>query len=111
MRNNNIFKGQLVRNSVFVDWIADESAVGGVITSIEDDLFAFEIADTTFQVANNIDVIDTENKGVAITDEAIFEKIRTSIAVGEDVRIGSGQWTFYSEPDEVRFIISEHSDI
>lgn len=111
VRNNNIFKGQLIRNSAFVDWIQEESAVGGIIISIEDDAFVFEIADTIVQVANNTEAINSTIKGVAITDEAIFDKIKTSLVVGQDVRIGSGQWTFYSEPEEVRFIISEHSDI
>lgn len=101
----------LVRNSAFVDWISEESAVGGLLTSIKENEFEFSIANQTVKVANNTDAIDNGDLGVAITDEAIFEKIQSSTDVGQDVRIGSGQWTFYSEPEEVRFIISKHSNI
>lgn len=94
-------------NSVFVDWLAEESTVGGKITSIAEDEFGFEIADQIVQV-NKSDV-EIPEMGVCIPDEIIFDKILSSLVVGQSLRIGSGQWTFYSEPDEIRYIISESS--
>lgn len=94
-------------NSVFVDWLAEESAVGGKITSIEEDEFGFVIANQIVKV-NNSDA-EISEMGVCIPDEKIFDKILSSLVVGQSLRIGSGQWTFYSEPDEIRYIISESS--
>lgn len=104
-RNKNIHKGRLILTSDFMDWFRREAAVGGEIVSISEDSFEFQIDDEIVTVNND----ESKLQGMAVTidDQEIFSKILSSIEVGQSLRTGSGQWTFYAEPDEIRYIISE----
>lgn len=92
-------------SQAFVSWLENQSAVGATITSMEDDCFEFEISDQTVTV--NKGDSQLEPMGAIIEDGVIFDEIYESLEVGQTIRIGSGQWTFYNEPEVLRLIITE----
>lgn len=104
-RNKNIHKGKLILTSDFMDWLQGEAAVGGKVVSIEEDSFDFEIEDEIVSV--NGDESQLTGMAVTIEDKQVFDKIHATIEVGQTLRTGSGQWTFYTEPEEIRYIISD----
>lgn len=89
----------------FVSWLENQSAVGATITSMGEDSFDFEISDQVVTVSKGDSQL--EPMGAIIEDEIIFDEICASLEVGQTIRIGSGQWTFYNEPEVLRLIISD----
>lgn len=87
----------------FVDWLQSQSGVGATVTSLDEASFEFEIDDQTIKVGTDVNEIG--KMGAVIEDEKVFNKIYASLELGQTMRIGSGQWTFYSEPEVLRLII------
>lgn len=104
-RNSNIFKSNISMSQTLADWLDNQAAVGGTVTSIDSDSFEFKLAGQLILVTHDKDT--NNSMTVYIEDQDIFENIHSNLEVDQTLRTGSGQWTFYSEPEEQRIIISE----
>lgn len=86
------------------DWFATQSAVGAQVTKLS------EASITLAMEGREIELVPHLAQGleadISVEKEALTNII-AKVTIGETIRTGSGQWTFYAEPDAQRLIFSE----
>ncbi len=86
------------------DWFATQSAVGAEVVKMSDDSITLDIEDREIELVPHVsEGLDAE---ISVEAEAL-KSIIAKVSVGETIRTGTGQWTFYAEPDAQRLIFSE----
>ena len=86
------------------DWFATQSAVGAQVVKVSDDTITLAIEDREIElVPHEAEGLDAE---ISVEKEAL-NHIIAKISVGETLRTGTGQWTFYAEPDAQRLIFTD----
>lgn len=86
------------------DWFATQSAVGATIINVSDDSITLDLEDRAIElVPHKQEVLEGE---ISVEADAL-NNIIAKVSIGETVRTGTGQWTFYCEPDAQRLIFSE----
>lgn len=104
MRNKNMFRSTVRIKQELSDWFATQSAVGAKVTKVSDDSITLSIEDREIElVPHKNDGLEAE---ISVEAEAL-NSIIAKVSVGETLRTGTGQWTFYAEPDAQRLIFSE----
>ena len=99
-----MFKTTMRINHELAEWFTTQATVSAEIV---------ELADEAVKVSmegREIELVAHEANGlvgdISVEAEAL-KPIIPCLEVGQSVRIGSGQWTFYAEPDEKRLIFSQ----
>lgn len=86
------------------DWFATQVVVAAEVVKVSDESITLDIEGREIEIVSHVsEGLDAE---ISVEAEAL-KSIIAKVSVGETIRTGTGQWTFYAEPDAQRLIFSE----
>lgn len=99
-----MFRSTMRIKQELADWFATQSAVGAQVTNLSEDSITLAMEGREFELVTHLaQGLESE---ISVEEEALANII-AKVTIGETVRTGTGQWTFYAEPDAQRLIFSE----